>query len=742
MKVAKRKAVLGAGVGRTAGWAAGKRFEKSGAKSEKEHLEDYAKKIVDQDKFAEAERELLGYFEERADQKKRQNLYKLGITLGAGMATSIGSGLAYNRLHGVNEAVSSSGGKGQATTAQEAPGAGAKKVVGSEVVKNEVAKNTSGSGNPEMNRWENLKKATDLSEKVAEKPQSSNAAGASVSETPATAGKQSSANINQSNDYRGYSFGGSHRPMGGYNNNLSEQVVDRANPSTVAGASASETHATAGSRSSVDNIATKSGEGGSANARDAWGRDIGRATGSSARASASSGEAPGSTTNANEAAEAAGGAGSRSATGATEKSSPTDQSRAETTSANPPVAEAKGQPLATPNETKTTSSAEGAASKGVEHLVEETKTNLSDKGFIQTMIDLRAKLRAQFPDPTKVPPELKHIYDTPSMKLAQEYGFWKPGQAAESGMGYKGETLDINANGQLEYHHLDGKTTIIDSGEHKFDGKMFHYEPKAARVSSAPHVAESQRVSSDIPVEYREESGGEGVPNDTSASADSQMAVDESGALRRVEIPAVESQSGNTGGASSLATPESVRNGIIIESGGSKYHLVDTTSGGKELQMDIHAGSSVVKQAVAETHPFGDKSILQLADSYQQDGPGKDLIREAFVKSQNKSIEMAGGAEKYFGAKKVLPVSFEKGQISILRGVGKNENINILLNGKEIAKGAIDSHGSPNVKFIPELKHKSGLFFRGHDNAYERAFKYLTKNKNGHQLLSTFAKVK
>ena len=161
-----------------------------------------------------------------------------------------------------------------------------------------------------------------------------------------------------------------------------------------------------------------------------------------------------------------------------------------------------------------------------------------------------------------------------------------------------------------------------------------------------------------------------------------------------------------------------------LPSGGKTFHvgIVDTTTAGKQVFVD---GVKIAEAAPQSAGSSG--GVMHLLDKFQ-DGKVNAPIREAFVRAQ----EIVTKNSPSLG-KTVIPVPFEHGQISIVRGIVEkgveNPNaVNIMLNGKSIAHGLITAKG-PQIKIDPGIP-KGGLFLA--DTVYERAF------KNVAPLLKTF----
>ncbi len=125
------------------------------------------------------------------------------------------------------------------------------------------------------------------------------------------------------------------------------------------------------------------------------------------------------------------------------------------------------------------------------------RVELSSKGFMQTFEDMKTKLLEQYGSVDKVPPAYKHFVDTPSSKLAEDFGFYKPKEGL-SGMGYAGEALELK-NNKLVYDTLGDKDSVLfDGGKQtaQFSGTMFSPEkPSVDDVAGDTAIGESSDES-------------------------------------------------------------------------------------------------------------------------------------------------------------------------------------------------------------------------------------------------------
>ena len=343
----------------------------------------------------------------------------------------------------------------------------------------------------------------------------------------------------------------------------------------------------------------------------------------------------------------------------------------------------------------------------IENLVENpVKVELSSRGFIQTIDDMKSKLKAQYPDEAKMPEGVKSFLGKPSTKLAQDYGFYDPTKGT-SGMGLKGESLTLDSKGNLKMEHLDGKTEIIDAGDNKFHGpKIIHKEvatPETTHeITSEADVGPAQPETVTPVVEV-------GSEQNDYFSAHPDQNTPETIISPRTHIPPPPP----TPDLSEYIPKKPISaNSFDLSIDNKTFHVdVSTIEGHKQVLID---GVKVAEQVTAPKGSGGE--VLQLLDKYQ-DGKVYSSIRQAFTQAR-----IENGIFENMKIPKdaiITGTAFENGRIDVLHGVGDNKDaVSVFLNGKEIAKGLVTDKG-PQVKIHSNLK--GGLFLA--DTVYERAFK-------------------
>ncbi len=137
---------------------------------------------------------------------------------------------------------------------------------------------------------------------------------------------------------------------------------------------------------------------------------------------------------------------------------------------------------------------------------------------IATLEELKSKLKLQYPDISKAPDNVRHILNTNSVSLSQEWGLFNSGDVNESAMMLKGSTISVDSKGNITLHNL-GKGETVLSGENaeKYHDKMFDYDGQKAPTSNY-------------------EARGSGTPERSANVVDNDPNPNESELLSREEI--------------------------------------------------------------------------------------------------------------------------------------------------------------------------------------------------------------
>lgn len=300
------------------------------------------------------------------------------------------------------------------------------------------------------------------------------------------------------------------------------------------------------------------------------------------------------------------------------------------------------------------------------------ETELSSKGFIKTFDEMKGKILEKYGNVAKVPENIKHFVETPSTKLAEEFGMYNP-EHNLSGVGLKGESLTLDSKGNLSYEHLSGnKDVLYDSStgnKTEFAGKMMD---KDGHFISPKEVLNT--TENNIP--------------EASASPIEKV-LDTTHKPKIIEI---------------AGKPFSPLDNLVVDN--HTVALADL-EGKKVLVYDNQAIAQEVLDPKPGAYP------LALADKLQ-DGKAYTEVRKAFRVAMDKMVE----GYKNIGYRSAkLP--FEGGIIQVVTDasneVGKTE---LYLNGKHFASGIINEKGSQVL--LDEGVRGS---WWSSDNVYERALK-------------------
>ncbi len=291
---------------------------------------------------------------------------------------------------------------------------------------------------------------------------------------------------------------------------------------------------------------------------------------------------------------------------------------------------------------------------------------LSPKGFLQDIHNLKAKILVDYNGKT-IPDSIKtNILDKSSLDLAKELGVYDPAQHIDV-RGLQGEHLTINSDGKIYYDHLNAVKDIPAPLSPLVPQTPDAYiPPEVSNVSSPMEISEETMIPPAPPIE------------DTLQSIGTH------------EIPAIQP----------------------LESTHIPYNnsFIDVVDNG------IAKAVKWNNMEIAHEHSFGNGKILYLEHQFQEGPYGE--IKKAFNLAFDQNIRLGAFAENS------QSIPFEGGRIHVLQGLPENPNgIKILLNGREIASGALDG-GISKVKIlnVPEIK---GAWWT--QTPYERALNAAVK---------------
>jgi len=313
------------------------------------------------------------------------------------------------------------------------------------------------------------------------------------------------------------------------------------------------------------------------------------------------------------------------------------------------------------------------------------QVELSSRGFIQTIDDMKEKLRAQYGEdiPLKIQ---ENILDKSSIELAQEFGFYDA-EHGRSGMGFKGEHLGVDSNGNVIYEH-GGKKEIVSS-EQKFTGRMMEAPEQLHPLGGVEtaHAIES-------------------APDDTQTSAPIEYTEVTYPTIRRpVFLDMIKH-----------IKPAEIESGVLtFQFMGKSY---DITNDGANKVVTFEGNK------IAHASSTG---MLQLEDKFQN-GAEYLEVRKMYVNALSR-MEDSPGVLTF----ETIP--FEGGVVQVVWGDntpgGNPKNLRVFMNGKEIAHGEVTVKGS-KIDLNTDLK--SGFWFK--DTVYERAFKAVKPTLKGLKIIS------
>lgn len=101
----------------------------------------------------------------------------------------------------------------------------------------------------------------------------------------------------------------------------------------------------------------------------------------------------------------------------------------------------------------------------------QTFSMVGGRGAIGAIEDLQRKMIDQYGG--NMPENLKAFVEAKPEKLAQEWGFYRPGEVNESATILKGAKFGVANNGQITFEDNTGRAVRLDGGAGKFDGKFY-----------------------------------------------------------------------------------------------------------------------------------------------------------------------------------------------------------------------------------------------------------------------------
>lgn len=338
--------------------------------------------------------------------------------------------------------------------------------------------------------------------------------------------------------------------------------------------------------------------------------------------------------------------------------------------------------------------------------VEAANVELSSKGFIQDVINLKKEVLSKYGDMDHVPQGIKdNLFGKSSVDLAKQYGLYDP-EHGLSAMGLKGEHLSVSENGDIIYGDVGGHQNVVfdsttgDTQSFSHFGKMFIPKPHDVNHPTG-------EIGHEVDLKHPIESG----PAD---DMDPDYPVGHPVDLNHVSANGVsEAVPVNLEPAPYADVPNYPDGHVPF--GNTYVNIVESPEGNKVL-LD---GYQIAHES--NVGNFGKSLVL---DDKFQDGAQYAEVRSAFVKALDEKLGpmqiSSGTFSNVNGAVNSMP--FEGGKIHVLQGLDRDDphSLGVFLNGKRIATGSMTDKG-PDLRLLDEPGIKSG-WFKG-DTVYERAFK-------------------
>ncbi|MFZ2072377.1 MAG: hypothetical protein WAV10_01710 [Minisyncoccia bacterium] len=166
-----------------------------------------------------------------------------------------------------------------------------------------------------------------------------------------------------------------------------------------------------------------------------------------------------------------------------------------------------------------------------ENIFKGEKIQISSKGAIQTIEDLKNKIHTDYPDISKAPASVQEFMKTNSTEEAIKLGMYNPNSPAESMNVLKGSTISFDEHGNLSYHDIKTGEDHVLIGEQgdveKYHGQMLDSDKGVTHTTG---IGENQNhLNNDLvqnqtePTAIKAESPLENQTEPTSIKAESPL---------------------------------------------------------------------------------------------------------------------------------------------------------------------------------------------------------------------------
>ncbi len=312
---------------------------------------------------------------------------------------------------------------------------------------------------------------------------------------------------------------------------------------------------------------------------------------------------------------------------------------------------------------------------------------LSSKGFLQDIHNLKANIIKQYGN--NIPEEIKtKIIDKPTPEIAKEYGLYKPGHINESAVGYAGEKLSLDSNGQLIIERVDGtKETLSGLGRESAKVAVPEVDTNTPSVPTPENLADVPVKTMVIETKIIPELDSRVVPTEHVAIPDEPEIIQDTGTAEKVVNHT----------AFGVSEPGKVNTGLdVIDKAGSKTVVLDGVE-------------------IAHEQSTGVGKMLVLDDKFRS-GVQNSAARKAFAEvfEQSDFLKKPGV--------EVIPRDFEGGKIYLVRGLNSSNpaEVKSFVYGEEFATGSFDG---TKLKMSLNSGRGGGFFGALVETPYERAFR-------------------
>lgn len=342
---------------------------------------------------------------------------------------------------------------------------------------------------------------------------------------------------------------------------------------------------------------------------------------------------------------------------------------------------------------------------------------LSNKGFIDTLKHLQEGIVRAYGSVEAVPEEIQRtVVQRPDVELAKQFGFYKP-ETGESAVGYAGEKIILNDQGEVVYQRVNGEKQIIFDTKTGLTQKFVGGTQSGAPLFEAKATVPSETSASQTPP--IEEKETQKIPATSVVVKEDLKLTDEVAPGPKdkpLETPAfLKGQSFEIFEPKNISALDRMSEPEFTEYMFKNHIKYNDLGGFREVYLKNDDSESELKIGHEEVVDMDGSHTFMLEDQFQE-SPTHHWIRNIFTRAFN----------DYTKDKNLLVTHFEPfegGQIAITEEEKNgSKEVKVFLNGKEIAASVKGSQGT-KIKINERLKGKWYLS----DSVYDRAFKVAKK---------------